>query len=101
MFQQLESFPLTAGIICVKEDWLWSLKVTHSLYCAQVVARVCEGGEEGYGNTYETEIVYLKAFLKSPQLLKLEMLLVLLFTFIWNLPQREKKVARIIILKNF
>lgn len=55
------------------------------------MARVCEGGEEGYGNTYETEIVYLKAFLKSLQLLKLEMLLVLLFTFIWNLPQREKK----------
>lgn len=52
---------------------------------------VCENGEERYGNIYEGEIPYFTIFLKSLQLTKLEMFLVLLFKFIWNLPQGGKK----------
>lgn len=52
---------------------------------------MCESGEEEYGNTPEGEIAYLKIFLKSLQLTKLEMFLLVLFEFISNLPQRGKK----------
>lgn len=39
------------------------------------------------GNIPEGEIPYLKIFLKSLQLTKLEIFLVLIFKFIWNLPR--------------
>lgn len=52
---------------------------------------MCASSEEGYGTTPEGEIAYIKIFLKSLQLTKLEMFLLLLFEFISNLPQRGKK----------
>lgn len=52
---------------------------------------ICENGEERYDSTLEEEIPYLQVFLISLQLTKLEVFLVLLFKFIWNLPQGCKK----------
>lgn len=39
---------------------------------------VCEDGEERHGKASERETVYIRSFLKSPYLLKLEKLHVLL-----------------------
>lgn len=59
---------------------------------------VCEDGEERHGNTSEREIVYIRAFLKSPYLLKLEKLHVLILISIQNL--REAKSGIIIIYQH-
>lgn len=62
---------------------------------------ICENGEERHGNILEGEIPYFKIFLKSLQLTKLEIFLVLLFKFVWNLPQGSKKGLWLIMLKHY
>lgn len=73
----------------MKEDGLESLKATNSSFRAQEVACVCEGGEEGYGNTSKRDIL-LKGLSEITTFAKSEMLPATYLHYLKPTSDREK-----------